>query len=359
MSSITVIGAGNSGLAMAAHLSLNNPSVRLWNRSSETIEKLKKTKMIYCDGVIKGKANIDVVTDNLAAAIDETDLILVTTPASSHREIAERLSPLLRTNRIIILNPGRTFGALEFEGILRKDRCRVETIVAETQTIVYTCRKIAEDSVIILGLKKNVLISAVNCRNNELIINALPACLKPYVIPAKSIIQTSIGNVGMILHCTPVLFNIGWIESHKTMFKYYYEGITPSIAGFLEDLDSERVEVSKLLGKRVETTTEWLRRSYGVSGNNLYECIQNNESYKTIDAPTSLQHRYILEDIPCGLVPLEAIGKLVGLPMKLTGLIIDLASEIVKVNFRKEGRNLKRLGLEGKNVGEIRSILNG
>ena len=34
---ITVIGAGNSGLAMAAHLSLNYNCVTLWNRSRETI----------------------------------------------------------------------------------------------------------------------------------------------------------------------------------------------------------------------------------------------------------------------------------------------------------------------------------
>jgi len=30
---ITVIGAGNSGLAMAAHLAMEGYSVRLWNRS--------------------------------------------------------------------------------------------------------------------------------------------------------------------------------------------------------------------------------------------------------------------------------------------------------------------------------------
>jgi opine dehydrogenase len=79
--------------------------------------------------------------------------------------------------------------------------------------------------------------------------------------------------------------------------------------------------------------------------NNLYECIQNNDAYKTIDAPSSLKHRYIFEDIPCGLVPLEAIGIKLHLDMTYTSLIINLASKLLNVDFRKIGRNLECLGI--------------
>ncbi len=48
---ITVVGAGNSGLATAAHLSKEGGhSVTLWNRSKETIELLMKSKEIHCEG---------------------------------------------------------------------------------------------------------------------------------------------------------------------------------------------------------------------------------------------------------------------------------------------------------------------
>ena len=49
---ITVIGAGNSGLAMAAHLSKESNEVTLWNRSRSTIKKLAKTHIIRCEGVV-------------------------------------------------------------------------------------------------------------------------------------------------------------------------------------------------------------------------------------------------------------------------------------------------------------------
>lgn len=156
-------------------------------------------------------------------------------------------------------------------------------------------------------------------------------------------IETSIGNVGMILHCAPLLLNAGWTESNIHDYKYYFNGISPSIARFLEKVDDERIRVSRLLGTEVESTKEWLKRTYNVRGNSLYECVQNNKAYETIDAPDSLNHRYIFEDIPTGLVPLESAGRYLGLSMTNTSIIIDLASALLNVDFRFRGRNLTTL----------------
>lgn len=337
---VTVIGAGNSGLAMGAHLAKEGNRVILWNRSRETIERLMETRTIYCKGIIEGEYQVDLVTDNLEEALKDPDVILITTPANAHRELAQQIAKCIKKETLIVLNPGRTFGALEFQEVYRKYNTKVKQTIAETQTILYTCRKLSNESVNIIALKSNVLISTLNADENAQLILRLPECLRQYFIPAKSIIETSVGNVGMILHCAPLLLNTGWTESSSNTYKYYHEGITPSIARLLEKIDAERVEVSKKLGFEVETTQQWLKRIYNVEGQNLYECIRNNEAYKTIDAPTSLQHRYIFEDVPCGLVPLEAVGKKLGLEMKYTSLIIDLAISLTGVDFRKIGRNL-------------------
>ncbi len=67
---------------------------------------------------------------------------------------------------------------------------------------------------------------------------------------------TSLGNIGMVLHCVPVLMNIGWIESEKTKFEYYYDGISKSIADVLEKIDSERIVIAKAMGINIESTEE-------------------------------------------------------------------------------------------------------
>lgn len=57
--------------------------------------------------------------------------------------------------------------------------------------------------------------------------------------------------------------------------------------------------------------------------------------------------------MPCGLVPLEAIGIELGLDMSCTTLIIDLASRLIEVDFRKNGRNFKSLNLKDDITGLI------
>lgn len=343
MKKITIIGAGNSGLAMAAHLSSCGENVALWNRSKEGIAKLKKTRTIYSYGAIEGEFKIDLVTNDIKEALDGADLILITTPANSHRDLAELIAKNIRKEALIVLNPGRTFGALEFREIFKRHNNEIRPTIAETQTIIYTCRRTGDDSVNVISLKNGVLLSTFDSSRNNEVIKSLPECIQKYFVPAESMVQTSIGNVGMILHCAPLLLNTGWTENPNFNYKYYHDGITESIAAFLEKIDRERVEVSKLLGLKIESTEEWFKRAYDVQGSNLYECIQNTKAYEMIGAPSTLNHRYIFEDIPCGLVPLESAGKSLGLSMTNTGIVIDLASALLDRDFRKEGRDLRNI----------------
>lgn len=359
MVNITVIGSGNSGLTMAAHLSKNGERVSLWNRSKKTIEKLMETRTVYCEGLIEGPVEIELVTDDIKKALLDPDIIFVTTPASSHKTIAREIAKNIQKETTIVLNPGRTFGAVEFKKYYKQYNKEYEQKICESQTIIYTCRKTDEDSINLISLKSDVLISCIDSfgqvaakkgrLKNELLIGELPESIREYFTPARSMIETSIGNVGMILHCAPLLLNTGWTENETSRYKYYYDGITPSVAKFIEKIDQERVDVSEKLGLKVETTREWMERTYGLRGHNLYDCIQRNEAYKTIDAPGSLDHRYINEDIPCGLVPLESIGKKLGLEMKHTSLVIDLANSLLDTDFRDRGRNLNDFTYEDFN----------
>lgn len=337
---VTVIGAGNSGLAMAAHLTLSGNKVTLWNRTAKNIEELLKKPVIHCKGIVEGDAQLFRVTTDLKEALFGTEMVFVTTPAFSHKELAAQIASALEKPATIILSPGRTFGALEFEHEFKRVNLAIRPLIAETQTILYTCRKITANEVEIYALKNDVLISTINGEGNQQLIERMPACLRNKFSPAGSMIETSIGNVGMIMHCAPLLLNTGWAESPLHEFYYYKEGISPTIAHFIEKMDRERQAVALFLGSPIESAKEWMKRTYHLSGETLYEVIQNNHAYDSILSPTSLMHRYVTEDVPTGLVPLEAVGKELGLEMKHIGLIIDLASSLLEIDFRKEGRNL-------------------
>jgi len=335
---VFVCGAGHQGLSMAAHLALNGVKVTLWNRTLKNIKEVADSRKIYCNGIINGVAMIEKASSEMSEVI--SDFVMVATPSNAHRDIAKELAPYVHKNMVIILNPGRTFGAIDFANTLRQCGVKEMPKIAETQTIVYTCRKNDVNSVNIYALKNEVQIAALKREDMGYIMAALPICLKPYFKAVKSVAITSFSNVGMVLHCAPVLMNVGWIETEKVDFKYYYEGISKSVAQFLEKIDSERMKIAKEVGFEIESTADWMKRTYNVKGENLFECIQNNHKYREIDAPPSIWCRYILEDVPNGLVPIEDLGVQMGILTPNMTTVIDLANAVLGQDFRKEGRRI-------------------
>lgn len=355
---VSIIGAGNSGMAMAAHLSRDGHEITLWNRSKATIAKMMETRTVRCFGEVNGEFPIDVVTDDIQLALKDPDIIMITTPANSHKELAELIGRNIRKSTVILLSPGRTFGAVEFRNVYRKFNSEYPQTIAEAQTIIHTCRKTDVDAVNIIAFKDDVLVAALDQEPGDNIIESFPQGIQEYFRLAKSMIETSIGNVGMVLHCAPLLLNAGWTENEGNEYQYYYDGITPTVGAFIEKIDAERIAVSRELGDEVESTREWMIRTYHVTGDTLYECIQNNEAYRTIGAPKSLRHRYLLEDVPCGLVPLEGVGLKLGLDMTHTTLVVDLASRMLDIDFRALGRNMEYLDISNRNI-EEHSLFNG
>lgn len=347
VSRVLVCGGGHQGFSMAAYLTLHDVSITLWNRTAENISEVIRTKEIHCDGVVKGTAFIEKASNVVSEVY--SDFIMVTTPSSAHKDIARTLAPYVSPDTIIVLNPGRTFGAIEFANTLLE--CGVKELphIAETQTIVFTCRRSDRNSTTIFALKEDVKIAALKKGDIHYIMERMPMCLRHYFGIVDSVLFTSLTNVGMVLHCSPVLMNIGWIESETVDFKYYYDGISKSVASFLEKIDAERQHVAEAIGCPVESVADWLKRTYKVEGNSLYACIRNNQAYREIDAPPTIRCRYLMEDVPNGLVPVETLGKELGIETKSISTIIDLASAVVGIDFRTNGRSFN-LGMLKKYI---------
>ena len=67
--------------------------------------------------------------------------------------------------------------------------------------------------------------------------------------------------------------------------------------------------------------------------------------------PLTVNSRYITEDVPQGLVLMESLGSVLGIPVPICTSLIELANAALDTDFRKEGRTLHRLGEE--NVRQI------
>jgi hypothetical protein len=226
------------------------------------------------------------------------------------QEIADPLvntSTLTQTGQIVVLNPGRTLGAIEFTRVLDENGCANGVTVAETQTFIYASRSDGPTQARIFRIKDAVPLAALPATETPRVLANL-AFAYPQFIDGDDVLQTGINNIGAIFHPTISIFNAGWIEATSGDFQFYLDGVTPTVTRLMEVMDRERVTVASAIGVRAVTAREWLKIAYNADGENLYEAIHNQPGYRGINAPPTLSHRYLTEDIPMSLVPIASLG---------------------------------------------------
>ena len=146
-----IIGAGNGGRAFAAYLSSKGHEVNMFNRSYSRLAEIIKKGSIRSTGVLKGTFPVKLATQDIEAALKDVDVILVVTPAFAHKDIAEKIAPYLTQEQIILLNPGRTFGAAEFKKIIQDKYGKIPIFIGETQTLIFTSRQLDKNKVQMLA----------------------------------------------------------------------------------------------------------------------------------------------------------------------------------------------------------------
>ncbi len=351
---VTVIGAGNGGKSMAAEMATRGFEVTLYNRTAENIEAIRLTGSIELTTEDGRRLTGDLarVTADLGEALTGADLIMVVIPANGHRAVALGAAPHLTDGQIVVLNPGRTGGALEFAQGLSEGGCTGHPIICEAETFLFAARSSGPAQARIFRTKYSVPVAALPAIHTEKALGVISQ-VYPQFIPALSVLHTSLNNMGAVFHPALTLLNAGWIESTHGDFEFYMDGVTPGTAKVLEALDRERVTVAAACGIRAQTAREWLHRAYMADGDSLYEAMRANQGYRGIKAPNRLQHRYIFEEIPCSLIPMSELGRQYGVDTPTVHSLIHLATIIHGRDFWREGRTLDRLGIKGLSVQEL------
>jgi opine dehydrogenase len=354
---IAILGAGNGAHAFAGDLALRGYPVRLYNKFENEIIALQSARGVTCEGVVEGFGALELITTDIASVVANADFIFVVVPANAHAFMAEACAPHLRDNQVIVLNPGRTGGALEFRNVLRARGVTARVFVAEAQTLLYTCRISAPARVRITMVKHAVTLAALPARDTARVLERLNP-LFPQFVAASDVLETGLDNIGAMFHPTTTILSVGRIESGAPF--EFYRDLTPRIARFIEAMDAERLAVARAFGVRAQSASEWLARSYdGIIGNTLYERIQSNAAYRGIAAPRSIDTRYIWEDVPTGLVPMVALGRIAQVPMPACEGLANIACALLDRDFWREGRNARNLGIEEMDVEGVRKLVIG
>jgi opine dehydrogenase len=180
----------------------------------------------------------------------------------------------------------------------------------------------------------------------------------PSVHPVENALSGALMNAGPVLHPPLIVLNTGPIQ-YPAPYDIHNEGTTPGIREIISLLDEERISVRKALGFQPnhypledyydETRpNEWM---YPRAAKKLL--MESRLWYEKID----YQHRYVTEDIACGLAFLVSVAEYIGVDVPIARSLITLAGAVSGTNFMETGRTLKSLGLSQLSVEKLRKIL--
>ena len=351
----SVIGTGNGGQSISGWLAMQGYEVSLYGRNEILVENLNASRSIKLTGAVSGVGHLAEVTTDIHKSVFGKDVIMIVTTANAHGSIARQIAGDLKDGQVIILNPGRTGGALEFKRALESAGCYARVYVAEAQTLVYACRLVVNGVVNIIGVKDKVLLSAVPSSDTDYVLSKINP-VYPCFCAAENVLRTSLENIGAMFHPCVLLFNAATIERQDVF--WFYRDMTPEIANFIEEFDKERLAVGKAYGIDLLSVNEWISYAYpATKGTTLCEKMRNNPAYHDIKSPSTIFTRQLTEDIPTGVLPIMELGEAAGVEVPLLRSMVDICSRLLRIDFRKDGRTLEHLGLAGKSKDEILSYL--
>lgn len=348
---ITVIGAGGTGLAAAADLTLAGCRVTLY----EEPQYEKNLRVVADRGGIQlvgagrtGHAKVDRITTDVREALDGVRVVLVAVVASRHAQIAGLLAPFLRDGHTVVFSPGNA-GSLVLARILREAKRSTKVKIAELEGNLYPCRVTGEAEAIIAVPVKSKYVAAFPARDTGAVIEAL----SPFYAmqPATNVVEAALNSPNVVIHLAASLLNIGAIERSGGAYYLYKTGLTPSVLRCVEAVHAEKKRVFEALGYQERSPLDHLKR---VARTDEFPEL---DLFRGLIGPTCATHRYITEDASTGVSLMISLGDLFGIPTPHTKALVSLASAINQVDYLATGRTLWNLGIAKLSADQLNRFL--
>jgi opine dehydrogenase len=357
---VAIIGAGIGGIYLAAQLGIAGFKLRLHDIDDARLADIRAFGGLDVEGEPGGFAAVERATGDLRSAVESAEVIIVVTGGNAQPTVARSLAPLLRDRQIVLLIQGNTGGSLLVRRALDEAGCRADVAVAEMDNYPYSCRRLAPTRIRPIVAKRWLQIATFP-GNRIAEVQPRLAPLFPQAVAAPNALWTGLTNANAMLHVVNCIANAGRIEAGET-YKFYAEGVTPAVARLYQAINQERVAVAAALGASVPSLEDWFERVYGVREVSLVETCRRltydgDGPYQATGTPNSLDHKFITEDVPTGLIPMSALGAAAGVPTPAIDAIVELARIMTGRDFADEARTMARLGLEGLSAAEMCRVM--
>lgn len=350
---VAILGGGNGARTMAADLTSRGMSVHLWEdpRFYNDLGDFAKTRQQKVYGALNLSVRIDDVTSDIHSAVDGADFVCVVVPSFAYASIAQSLKGVIKKEQPLLIYPG-AFASLVFKKELGED---APNVMVDVCNLPYGTRVMPD------GRIHCIVVNPVNCAffpasaKDEWLekISVLHSFVRVY----EDVIENGLHIINPVAHTGTCLFNVAQVEQKFRGPYWAFAHLSPSCAAVTGALDHERDLIGLKLGYAHNTNlSEFYGKpdDYVWDGPGYYSVIRSFTGVDILPGPADLEHRYYTEDCGYGLVPWSYLAKAAGVDVPIMNSIITIYSLIHQRDWRKVGRTLEDMGLDGLSIEEIR-----
>lgn len=364
---IAVLGSGNGGCAVAFDTAAHGHEVRLFDfpqfphhlkaiaaqgRAGQAVPGERGG--IYAQGELSGFAPMAYVGHDLAAAIQDADLIYAVGPAYSTAPLANACRPYLKPGQTLILCPGSCGGAIEFKSALGLPLSDSSIRIAETSTLPYAVRLIEPGRIhVYLKLQGGLFLAALPASLTDSVL-AMTQDVYPHMARAENVLQTGLQNGNPVIHPAVTLLNAALIQRTGGDFLFYEQGVTSAVGQLMKAVDDERIAIGQRLGLTILSDPELgVRQGYMQQAD--YDAgYRQAPGFLGIKAQSKLDHRYFHEDAGYGLVLWQDLARQIGVSTPTIDALIHLVGTVMGKDYRANPpRTMATLGLAGLSIQEL------
>jgi opine dehydrogenase len=347
---VAIIGAGAIALGGATRLEQNGHAPVIWSPSGRSTVALAEGKPLAVTGAVTGTFQARIAT-SCAQALAGAGAVLVALPGNGHRAVFDAMAPHLIADQTVLISGHLSFGALYLADRLAERGVTVPIVA--WGTTVTTGRRRGDAEVHVNNVRKQVDIATVPLSAAARGLVVCQTLFGDRFMPRDDLLAIAVSNLNPQNHLGIALCNLTRMERGEAWSQN--GNITDAVGRLMEALDAERLAIAAKLGVAVRTIRDHYSLSFNVPPGPVSEMArQMHDRGDATLGPSSLETRYVLEDVPYGLVPTAKLGRLVGAPATLHEAGIATLSAAYGRDFVAENDLLPAMGFEKLSLTELR-----
>ena len=352
---VAIVGAGPIGRATAAYLAHHGHEVGIWSPSGRSLAGLapdparQDALLLSYEGALAGRVSVTRI--GAAARLGDYPVVVIGIPGDAYPSVLPPVIDALSAEQLVIVSGALSLAPLWIRQRM-SSRGTAPAAVVAWGTSLGTARRTPTADVLLNTLRTRFDLAAVPASAAALALERCRELFGDRFNLADNVLAVALANVNPIAHAAEVLPNLTRIDRREDW--PLFGCMTVSAARICAALDRERLEIADAFGAKVRSIEEHYRLSYHVEGADIAALAAAIEvKYPGALGPKTLEHRYVLEDVPFGLVFLEALAFSARVPVPNISGSIALISSACGRDFRADNPLIDALGISRSSPAEL------